>query len=60
MAPVTVDVGARVTTSAAEEARRRMLEWPNPVEFVNNMYGCHPGEGSDYFQAVFGGLKKES
>jgi hypothetical protein len=35
--------------------KRRMLEWPNPVEYVNNMYGCHPSDGnSDYFEAVFG------
>lgn len=38
-----------------ERFRRRMLEWPDPVEFVNNMYSCHPGDDSvDYFQAVFG------
>jgi hypothetical protein len=35
--------------------KRRMLEWPNPVEYVNNMYGCHPGDGnSDYFKEIFG------
>jgi hypothetical protein len=34
--------------------RRRMLQWKNPVEFVNNMYGCHPdGNGSEYFTEVF-------
>jgi len=27
--------------------RRRMLQWPNPVEFVNNLYGCHPGDNTD-------------
>ncbi len=38
-----------------EECRRRMLQWPNPVEYVNDMYGCHPGEGdSEYFRTVFG------
>lgn len=38
----------------AEVFRRRMLLWPNPVEYVNNMYGCHPGDkNTDYFQAVF-------
>jgi len=40
--------------TAAEECKRRMLKWPNPVEYVNNMYGCHPGDGnSDYFEVVF-------
>jgi hypothetical protein len=34
--------------------KRRMLAWANPVEFVNNMYGCHPDEnGNEYFQEVF-------
>lgn len=36
------------------EFKKRMLEWSNPVEYVNNMYGCHPGEGStEYFKVVF-------
>ena len=35
--------------------KNRMLQYANPVEFVNNMYGCHPGDvGGDYFQTVFG------
>ncbi|PIU64502.1 MAG: hypothetical protein COZ06_12455 [Armatimonadetes bacterium CG_4_10_14_3_um_filter_66_18] len=35
--------------------KRRMLEWRNPVEYVNNMYGCHPGDNNtEYFSAVFG------
>ncbi|MFA5021619.1 MAG: hypothetical protein WC508_00865 [Patescibacteria group bacterium] len=40
---------------AAEIFKRRMLEWLNPVEFVNNMYGCHPGDGqgSGYFACIF-------
>lgn len=34
--------------------KKRMLQWPNPVEYVNNMYGCHPDDGdNDYFQEVF-------
>lgn len=38
----------------ADLFKKRMLEWPNPVEFVNNMYGCHPGqEGSDYFSSIY-------
>ncbi len=32
-----------------------MLQWPNPVEYVNDMYGCHPGGGdTEYFRTVFG------
>jgi hypothetical protein len=39
----------------ALECKRRMLAWPNPVEFVNNMYGCHPKhDDQDYFEVVFG------
>ena len=35
--------------------KRRMLEWPNPVEYVNNMYGCHPdSKDTDYFKEIFG------
>ena len=38
----------------AEEFRRRILAWPNPVEFVNNMYGSHPDDGgTEYFKAIF-------
>ena len=49
-------VSHEVTGSASEvdEFKRRILSWSNPVEFVNNMYGCHPGdEGSDYFKNIF-------
>jgi len=45
---------------AAREIRRRMLVWPNPVDFVNNMYGCHPGEDGDYFDVVFGGATPQA
>lgn len=39
---------------SVELAKERMLNWPNPVEFVNNMYGCHPGdENTEYFSVVF-------
>ena len=40
--------------------KSRMLEFSNPVEFVNNMYGCHPGDGGrdgedgGYFGAIYG------
>ena len=46
--------------SPEQEARvmkykERMLRYENPVEFVNNMYGCHPDDrGGDYFQTIFG------
>jgi hypothetical protein len=34
--------------------KRRMLEWPNPVEYVNNMYGAHPDvDHMKYFLKVF-------
>jgi len=34
--------------------KKRMLEWPNPVEYVNNMYGCHPDdEDNEYFKEIF-------
>lgn len=34
--------------------KKRMLQWQNPVEYVNNMYGCHPGDDNgDYFDKVF-------
>ena len=42
-----------------DEAKKRMLKWPNPVEYVNNMYGCHPGDDNDYFSHVFGGQQNE-
>lgn len=43
------------------EAKRRMLRWENPVEYVNNMYGCHPdNNGDEYFQVIYGGLDKEN
>lgn len=30
------------TQTRLEDAKRRMAESENPVELVNNMYGCHP------------------
>ena len=42
-------------TARVNKYKARMLSYANPVEFVNNMYGCHPdNEGGDYFQTVFG------
>ncbi len=38
----------------AVKFKKRMLEWPNPVEYVNNMYGCHPDDdGDEYFRVIF-------
>jgi len=54
--PVTQEHAVEETNSeeAVVRFKRRMLQWPNPVEYVNNMYGCHPDDGgSDYFNEVF-------
>jgi hypothetical protein len=38
----------------AQAFKKKLLEYQNPVEFVNNMYGCHPDEvGGNYFQTVY-------
>jgi len=38
----------------AKEYKERITNHSNPVEFVNNMYGCHPDEsGIPYFNAIF-------
>ncbi|RME55171.1 hypothetical protein D6777_01300 [Candidatus Woesearchaeota archaeon] len=39
----------------AKEFKLRLLQYQNPVEFVNNMYGCHPGEdgNDDYFGLIY-------
>lgn len=40
--------------NAIIEFKKRMLAWDNPVEYVNNMYGCHPNDkNQDYFKKVF-------
>jgi hypothetical protein len=34
--------------------KKRMLDWANPVEYVNNMYGCHPDDDdNEYFKVIF-------
>ena len=39
--------------------KRRMLVWDSPVEYVNNMYGCHPNEAKmEYFDTIYGKTKK--
>lgn len=44
-----------VHQESVERFKRRMLDWDNPVEYVNNMYGSHPDHsGSEYFETVFG------
>jgi len=36
------------------EIKKKMLLWDNPVEFINNMYGCHPLEKEkEYFKTIF-------
>ncbi len=56
MAPTKQDTG--VVSCKPEDFlkfKKRMLAWGNPVEFVNNMYGCHPDDdGNEYFKEVFG------
>jgi len=35
--------------------KSRILQYENPVEYVNNMYGCHPSEGGrNYFDIIYG------
>jgi len=34
--------------------KKRLMVYQNPVEFVNNMYGCHPNDlAGTYFQAIY-------
>ena len=55
VAPTTARTAEEAERTDALVFKRRMLEWSNPVEYVNNMYGCHPGDdNSDYFKTVFG------
>lgn len=41
------------------EIKKRMLKWPSPVEYVNNLYGCHPLGAREYFEEVFGDVKRK-
>ena len=34
--------------------KSRILQYENPVEYVNNMYGCHPDGGRNYFEIIYG------
>ncbi len=38
-----------------DETVKRIGEFENPVELVNNMYGCHPdSQGKGYFDNIYG------
>ena len=52
---VEINEEVKTTTSQVDVFKGRMLKWNNPVEFVNNMYGCHPDEEDDreYFEFVY-------
>ena len=53
-ANTSADMASVPDTPEALLFKQRMLEWPNPVEYVNNMYGCHPGDGNtEYFKVVY-------
>lgn len=53
----TSGVYVRVAPKEIQKAmsyREKIANHSNPVEFVNNMYGCHPDEGGvPYFNAIF-------
>ncbi len=43
--------------NALDKSVKRIALYKDPVELVNNMYGCHPdGKGSDYFSRVYKNL----
>ncbi len=46
---------AKTSANQVDVFKKRMLKWNNPVEFVNNMYGCHPDTEDDreYFEFVY-------
>ena len=49
-----VCVDGDIRTKEVIKFKKRMLEWPNPVEYVNNMYGSHPDDDdSEYFKVIF-------
>lgn len=54
---MSVEIKEELKTSAnqVDVFKERMLKWNNPVEFVNNMYGCHPDDEDDreYFEFVY-------
>ena len=52
---VEIKEDVKTKTSQVDVFKERMLKWNNPVEFVNNMYGCHPDDEDDreYFEFVY-------
>lgn len=52
---VEIKEEAKTTKNQIDVFKERMLNWNNPVEFVNNMYGCHPDDEDDreYFEYVY-------
>jgi hypothetical protein len=57
MTKILESIASQVTSeqlATAGKFKEKMLAYENPVEFVNNMYGCHPDDSDrDYFQAIF-------
>ena len=53
-APVLTDLEKDRNLNNVLKFKKRMLQWSNPVEYVNNMYGSHPDDdGGEYFKVVF-------
>lgn len=49
-----VDITEKNKDNIVLEIKKKMLLWDNPVEFINNMYGCHPLEKEkEYFKTIF-------
>ncbi len=48
------NIAEKTKDSKVQLFKQRMLNWQNPVEYVNNMYGSHPGDDdSDYFRTIY-------
>lgn len=46
--------GKTTSSNRVLSYKKRMLIWDSPVEYVNNMYGCHPNtKNEDYFNIIF-------
>lgn len=44
----------RARKTELDKTVEKMALYKNPVELVNNMYGCHPDrKGSDYFARIY-------
>ena len=46
MKKITTRKKEKSNANEVVEFKKRMLAWDNPVEYVNNMYGCHPIDSS--------------